>query len=305
MRESLIKLLQCIMYDIKFKKISGRWNKKEYYIIRRLGGGGVGDVYLACCSNRGLMAIKMSRDMLSITKEYNWMKKNKGRNYVPAVYELDDFEDEGCIYHFFTMEYIEGYDLGKAINKNMSLKLRLQLFSIILKIIWDINKEGLIYSDLKQENIMVDKKNRVIRLVDYGSVTEIGLGIKEYTPMYDRSHWGLGQRFADSSYQTFTAAILLISLLLGRKIHPRKDKLEDIINSLGKSRVPKEIVCLIEKCLKGDIDNCGMFYNELIKLPYTKPKKNYNLKHILYFTMIVLFILLGALILILVTILSI
>lgn len=290
------------MYDINFRKISGRWNKKEYYIIRKLGGGGVGDVYLASCSNRGLMAIKMGRDMLSITKEYNWMKKYKGRNYVPAVYELDDFETKGCIYHFFTMEYIEGYDLGKALNKNISIKLRLQLFLIILKIIWDMNEEGLIYSDLKQENIMVDKKNNSIRLIDFGSVTKAGLGVKEYTPMYDRAYWGLGKRLADSSYQTFSAAILLISLLLGRKIHPQKDNLEDVINSLNKSRVPKEIILLIEKCIEGRIDNCGMFYNELIKIPYAKPEKYNKLNFILYFIMIVLFILLGALILIFITI---
>lgn len=290
------------MYDVNFRKISGRWNKKEYYIIRKLGGGGVGDVYLASCSSRGLMAIKMGRDMLSITKEYNWMKKYKGRNYVPAVYELDDFESKGCIYHFFTMEYIEGYDLGKALNKNISIKLRLQLFLIILKIIWDMNEEGLIYSDLKQENIMVDKKNNSIRLIDFGSVTEAGLGVKEYTPMYDRAYWGLGKRMADSSYQTFSAAILLISLLLGRKIHPQKDNLEDVINSLDKSRVPKEIILLIEKCIEGRIDNCGMFYNELIKIPYTKPEKYNKLNFILYFIMIVLFILLGALILIFITI---
>lgn len=288
------------MYDIKFSKISGRWNKKEYYIMRKLGGGGVGDVYLASCS-RGLMAIKMSRDMLSITKEYNWMKKYKGRNYVPAVYELDDFESKGCIYHFFTMEYIEGYDLGKVINKNMSMKLRLQLFAIILKIIWDINKEGLIYSDLKQENIMVDKKNKSIRLIDFGSVTEVGLGIKEYTPIYDRAYWGLGKRLADSSYQTFSATILLISLLLGRKIDPRKDNIEDMINSLNKSRVPKEIIDLIEKCIEGRIDNCGVFYDELIKLSYAKPGKTNKFDTILYFIMIVLLILLGVLILIFMT----
>lgn len=285
------------MYDIKFRKISGRWNKKEYYIMKKLGGGGVGDVYLASCSS-GLMAIKMSRDMLSITKEYNWMKKYKGRNYVPAVYELDDFETKGCIYHFFTMEYIEGYDLGKVIDKNMSIKLRLQLFAIILKIIWDINKEGLIYSDLKQENIMVDKKNKSIRLIDFGSVTEAGLGIKEYTPIYDRAYWGLGKRLADSSYQTFSATILLISLLLGRKIDPRKDNIEDMINSLNKSRVPKEIINLIEKCIEGKIDNCGMFYDELIKMPYAKPEKSNKINIILYFIMIALLILLGALILI-------
>ena len=288
------------MYDIKFRKISGRWNKKEYYIMRKLGGGGVGDVYLASCS-RGLMAIKMSRDMLSITKEYNWMKKYKGRNYVPAVYELDDFESKGCIYHFFTMEYIEGYDLGKVIDKNMSIKLRLQLFAIILKIILDINKEGLIYSDLKQENIMVDKKNKSIRLIDFGSVTEVGLGIKEYTPIYDRAYWGLGKRLADSSYQTFSATILLISLLLGRKIDPRKDNIEDMINSLNKSRVPKEIIDLIEKCIEGRIDNCGVFYDELIKLSYAKPGKTNKFDTILYFIMIVLLILLGVLILIFMT----
>lgn len=293
------------MYDVKHNKIKGRWNKKEYTIIRRLGSGGVGEIYQVSCSKEGLMAIKLSRDMLSITKEYNWMKKYKGRNYVPAVYELDDCELNGCMYHFFTMEYIAGYDLSKAINKNISLRLKLQLFAIILEIIWDINKEGLIYSDLKQENIMVDRRNGLIRLVDFGSIIEIGLGIKEYTPMYDRAHWGFGKRFADASYQSFSAAILLILMLTGREIDPNKNKLEDVHILLKKNKVPEDVINLIERCIKGNIDNCGLFYGELIKLPYIelnhKCNLNYILNYILYAIMMVLLILLGALIFVIVS----
>lgn len=296
MWKKLVAMQGPIMYDVKHRKIQGRWNKKEYTVIRRLGSGGVGEIYQVSCNKQGLMAIKLSRDMLSITKEYNWMKKYKGRNYVPAVYDLDDCELNGCMYHFFTMEYISGYDLSKAIKKNMPLRLKLQLFAIILEIIWDINKDGLIYSDLKQENIMVDRRNSLIRLVDFGSITEIGLGIKEYTPMYDRAYWGFGRRFADASYQSFSAAILLILMLTGKKVDANKNKLEDIHILLRKNKVPKDIIDLVERCIKGSIDNCGMFYDELIKLPYMELKHKCNVNLILYSIMIVLFILLGALI---------
>lgn len=53
--------------------IVGKWNNHSYKIIRQLGKGANGVVYLAD-SKRGRVALKVSDDSLSITSEVNVLK---------------------------------------------------------------------------------------------------------------------------------------------------------------------------------------------------------------------------------------
>ena len=281
------------MYSVKCKEITGRWYKGKYKIIKPIGSGGVGEIYLANHENRGLVALKVTKSMMSITKEYDAMKKYEGKDYIPAVYELDDFEIHGEIYHYFAMEYIEGYDLTKVMKGSLPLKLKIDIFIIILQIIADINDEGLIYSDLKHENIMVDERNLTIRLVDFGSLTQLGKGVKEYTPLYDRYSWGLGTRAADISYQTFGAAMLLMTLLVGRKLTPDKDKIRSVIEILIKDNIPKTLIDLIEKVLQGDIIDCRTFLINLRKIDLSAKDKVFRINPWLDSIIAILVFLLG------------
>ncbi len=286
-------LLKLIMYNIINKKITGRWYKSNYKIIRLIGNGGVGEIYLAAHEKRGLVALKISRSMLSITREYDNMKKCEGKKYLPMVYELDDFEIRGEAYHFFAMEYIDGYDLSKVMKSDLPLKLKLEIFIIILRIIEDINEEGLIYSDLKNENIMVDSRNLFIRLVDFGSLTPAGGIIKEYTPLYDRCSWNMGDRTADGTYQVFSAAVLLMTLILGYKLQPDKNNISSISKALAKNNTPETLADLIEKAFKGEIKNCRLFYEKLMNVDISVKKKDLKLNALLDSIIAILVFLLG------------
>ena len=281
------------MYSVKCKEIIGRWYKGKYKIIKPIGSGGVGEIYLANHEYRGLVALKVTKSMMSITKEYDVMKRYEGKDYIPKVYELDDFEIHGEIYHYFAMEYIKGYNLTKVMKDSLPLKLKIDIFIIILQIIADINDEGLIYSDLKHENIMVDERNLTIRLVDFGSLTQFGKGVKEYTPLYDRCSWGLGDRVADISYQTFSAAILLMTLLIGRKLTPDKDKIKSAMDILKKDNIPKTLIDLIEKVLQGDIIDCRTFLRNLRQIDLSEKDKVFGIDSWLDSIIAILVFLLG------------
>lgn len=251
------------MYNRNFNIVKGKWYKNEYKIIKLLGSGGIGEIYLATHEKRGMVALKLSKSMLSITREYDTIRKYKGKGFAPIIYELDDWQYNGEIYHFFAMEYIKGCNLAEVMKKHMPLKLKIHIFMIILGIIADINEAGLIYSDIKHENIMVDYDNMTIRLVDFGSLIPIGESIKEYTPLYDRCSWGLGPRVADLSYQVFSAAVLLVTLLIGSVSTIGVGGMSSVIKVLEKNNIPKSLSNLVYRALKGEIESCQIFLQKL------------------------------------------
>jgi serine/threonine-protein kinase len=252
------------MYSNKYDKIVGKWTGKAYTLIKKLGAGGVGEIYLVQDCYGDMLALKLSDDIISITKEYRFLCKFKDKGFVPKVYDLDDFSKQDKVYHYFTMEYIRGYNLKSVLkSSSMDIKTKLNLMCIVIQIVKQINEEGYIYTDLKHENIMVDGKNSLIRLIDLGSVVAVGNSVKEFTPMYDRLCWGKGSRIADQKYQTFAIAILLISLMLNKSLDPNKDKLESALSGLRRKKVPPKLFEVIMGCLNGQVLDCNNLYNQV------------------------------------------
>lgn len=253
-----------ILYSNKYDNIRGRWSGKNYILQRKLGSGGIGEIYLVKDDCGKSFAMKVSRDLISITKEYGYLERFSPMGFVPKVYELDDCEKDKNIYHFFIMEYVEGYTLREALSKEkLSFGNKLDIVRIIADVLRDINSQGFVYTDLKYENIMVDRKNGLIRLIDLGSIIPVGDKVKEYTPMYDRSNWNAGSRTADLSYQVFAVVILLISMLLSRDINPEKEQLREVINQLERNSFPRDLYIMIRDCLEGRITDCGSLCSRL------------------------------------------
>lgn len=252
------------MYSNKYDKVVGQWTGKSYTLLKRLGSGGIGEIYLVQDTQGRLLALKLSNDIISITKEYNFLRKFQQKDFVPKVYDLDDYTKNGEIYHYFTMEYIVGYNLKKAMKEStLDLKTKLNLMCIIVQIIKQLNEENYIYTDLKHENIMVDAQNKLIKLVDYGSLVQPGSTVKEFTPMYDRLSWGKGKRIADKGYQAFATAMLFISLVLNRSLDPEEEKLETALSSLRKKKLPAGLLNVIDRCLEGQARDCETLYYEI------------------------------------------
>jgi len=278
------------MYSSKHDIIVGQWTGKKYTLLKRLGTGGVGEIYLVRDSQARILALKLSTDIISITKEYRFLCRFEEKNFVPRVYDLDDYSKEGKMYHYF----IKGYNLKTVMKENsIGFKTKLNLMCVIIQIIKQINEAGYIYTDLKHENIMVDGQNELIKLIDFGSLVQVGSSVREFTPMYDRLCWGRGKRIADNSYQSFAVAMLFISLMLNRNLDPNRDKLETALECLRGKKLPRQIFEIIASCLEGQIRDCDVLYNELscAAQEYIYPDK---LKSALNILIAVLFLLLTA-----------
>lgn len=252
------------MCSWEYQKIHGRWSGKSYTPVKKLGAGGIGEIYLVTDEHGDSFAMKISRDLVGITKEYGSLGKFSHMYFVPRVYELDDFQRDDKLYHFFVMEYIKGYTLREAVSKEgLSFGSKLDIARIIADILKGINDQGYVYTDLKLENIMIDRKNNLIRLIDFGSITPIGERVREYTSMYDRSSWNAGSMKADKAYQVFSLAMLLISMLLVKDINPDRESLAAVMGRLKNRGYPKALLGTIEDCLKGNITDCGSLCSAL------------------------------------------
>lgn len=223
--------------------VEGRWGKNKYKIKKQIGSGGIASVYLVeDIKTKKTYALKISKDSLSINREYQLLRKFSAADMIVDAYEMDDYCIEGEIYYFILLEYIEGSNLKDYSQKNKLKKTTIiGIILILIKGIEVFHREEYIVADLKPENIMIDKKNQHIKIIDLGGVVKKEEGIKEFTPAYDRASWKCGDRRAEASYDLFTIMMIFTKLLLKEDINPKKQNIHDIIVKLKNSSIEKTL----------------------------------------------------------------
>jgi len=248
------------------KAVRGKFHGRMYHILSEIGSGGSGKVFLARCKDE-VVALKMSKDMIGLVREYRYLKEFSSEGFAPKPIDIDDVALDGDLEHYISMEYVKGSTLRQILKKGpMSLKNALDTGIKLGGILKKIHHKNLIYCDLKPENIIVDESGS-IKLVDLAGIMREGTGIREFTKSYDRGAWNMGQRIADRNYNMFSLACMIIEML-----EPREFKKAAHIPLLPamRSKYPSELCDLISSALKGSIDY-DVFYRNLVSL-YTKIK---------------------------------
>jgi len=216
-----MKTLECLLSFKPGALITGRWERNCYKVIRLLGRGGTGVVYLVKDENGELRAMKISSDLIGITREHRTLLfLNRGNRTVklkavPEVYELDDFQIGSTVYHYIVLDYCPGVSLGKYKGRLTARQVAM-IGQQAARFLDCLHRAGLVFGDLKPGNVLYDFKNNIIYVIDYGSVCFKGQSLKQYTPDYDRASWQAGTRIADENYDTFTLGMFLTSLALGK-----------------------------------------------------------------------------------------
>ena len=168
----------------------------DYKILKKIGSGGMGDVYLA--EHKVLetkVAIKSLHNNLvndeSFRKRFKTEAKIHAKLYHPNVVKLIDFQErkDGL---FIIMEYVKGQQLDDYIKNEtgpIPEKELTSLFSQILDAISHAHSKGLVHRDIKPANVIIS--NGKIKVLDFGIAkelsTESGLtktGVQVGTPMY-------------------------------------------------------------------------------------------------------------------------
>lgn len=151
----------------------------RFAIERRLGAGGMGNVYAARDQERGEIVALKTLHRQDATSLYNFKKEFRtladvAHPNLVNLYELIA-DDENC---FFTMEWVDGVSFLEYVRPEGEPRgfdpgrLRASLEQLVLgvKALHDANK---LHRDLKPSNVMVDATGRVV-ILDFGVATEAG-----------------------------------------------------------------------------------------------------------------------------------
>lgn len=145
----------------------------EFAILRCIGRGGMGQVYLAeQTSLKRKVAVKMLRPELSANKnslqrfedEAKAVAKLNHPNIV-QIYTIN--EQDGN--HYMALEYVEGRNLRDYLNRKGSpeLPVCLNLMRQIASALQRAHESGFIHRDVKPENILLTRKGEV-KVTDFG-----------------------------------------------------------------------------------------------------------------------------------------
>lgn len=247
--------------------ITGKWNKQSYHVLRKLGEGANGIVYLADFGGR-LVALKISDNYTSIASEMNVLKsfsKVQGSSLGPYLLHGDDWIRSAKSMPFYVMEYIKGEELiqfTKNKGKGWIEVLVLQLLTSLHK----MHREGWIFGDLKPENLLVTLPEYKIRCVDVGGTTMIGRSVKEFTEFFDRGYWGLGSRKAEPSYDLFAVAMIMVNVYYPQRFTKKIGQPNQLINLISNTKELNRYKTVLATAIMGKYTDSLQMRSDLLKV---------------------------------------
>ena len=145
----------------------------RYEIIRRLGSGGMADVFLARDTHLGReVAIKVLYQRYADDNEFvarfrREAQSAAGLNHPHIVSIYDRGEADGSYY--IAMEYLEGRSLKQVISERGPLEpaLAIDISEQILQALQFAHENNVIHRDIKPHNIIINSRNQV-KVTDFG-----------------------------------------------------------------------------------------------------------------------------------------
>ncbi|HEX9160101.1 MAG TPA: protein kinase [Thermoanaerobaculia bacterium] len=145
----------------------------RYRVIRTLGHGGMGMVYLVHDNDLGRdVALKLILpelgDSPAILERFRREILLSSRVTHPNVLRVFDLGESDEV-KFLTMEYVDGEDLASAIGHGRRLPVEkvVSIFRQICQGLAAAHGIGVVHRDLKPQNIMIDRSGKVF-LTDFG-----------------------------------------------------------------------------------------------------------------------------------------
>ena len=207
----------------------------RYHIIKKLGEGGMGQVYLGEHVKMGrrsaikVMNPQMVHDPDAVAR-FNREASNASRITHPNVCAIYDFGEtpDGVIY--LAMEFIEGEPLTDVIQRDGALAVprAARIFQQVADALQAAHDLGIVHRDLKPDNIMVSRGRDgadVVKVVDFGIAKAVGgdeagqkvtkTGLVVGTPEFMSPEQLAGDK-VDGRSDLYALALVFFQMLTGR-----------------------------------------------------------------------------------------
>jgi serine/threonine protein kinase/tetratricopeptide (TPR) repeat protein len=148
----------------------------RYRILRVLGEGGMGTVYLAeqrepIRRHVALKVVKLGMDTSQVLARFANERQALAMMDHPNIARIFDAGATSKGRPYFVMEYIEGVPITQYCDgKRMTIGQRLELFLAVCNAIQHAHQKGLIHRDLKPSNVLVIEQdgNPIPKVIDFG-----------------------------------------------------------------------------------------------------------------------------------------
>ena len=248
----------------------------DYRIIGLIAEGGMGRVYRAERVDGSFereVALKVSPAGAVDEKMRDRFRLEQsllaGLNH-PNIAQLFDAQVAAEAWPYFVMEYVDGGPVDEYCQNNaLSIKDRVRLFIDIVDAVAYAHSRLVIHRDIKPSNVLVTSEGRA-KLLDFGIAKLLEGGDAErsrlvpLTPRYASPEQLLGQPVTIAS-DIFQLGHLLYTMLLGRPLAGDDTLAEAIarassehatpVDDEARSLLPRELVLIIEQCLRHAADD--------------------------------------------------
>ncbi|MBT2679204.1 protein kinase family protein [Bacillus sp. ISL-35] len=247
--------------------IEGKWHHNRYTIIKELGFGANGIVYLARHDNKQV-ALKMSDNGMSVTSEVNVLKafaKVQGSALGPSLLDVDDWERPGKKVSFYVMEFIKGPDFLAFLEQKGPDWTGVMILQLLADL-QQLHDNGWVFGDLKPENLIVTGPPARIRCIDVGGTTMQGRSIKEFTEFFDRGYWGLGSRKAEPGYDLFAVAMIMVNTAYPKRFTKKSGGISEIMEKVKQSPELRRYEKVIYNALSGKYRSAKEMRTDLLQV---------------------------------------
>jgi eukaryotic-like serine/threonine-protein kinase len=196
---------------------------KRYRVLRRIGSGGMADVWLAEDAHlQRQVALKVLhsrylQDQDFIARFQREAESAAGLQHPNIVAVFDRGSDDGV--NYIAMRYVEGPTLKQLIERGLTPEQAVALVRQVLEGARFAHRNGIVHRDLKPQNVIVDEEGKAV-VTDFGiaraGVSEITqTGSVMGTPQYLSPEQAQGFEVTGVS-DLYSVGVILYEALTGR-----------------------------------------------------------------------------------------